>query len=1130
MPTPSSIAARPSILLAALGAFALVLAVVLFAYTVQAQGQDVTPTQAATGDNPPAQPTNLQVSAAHDSVSLTWTASTDETVTHYAILRRNRDTDPSQVFHVIDGNAGPGTSYTDRSVSAQGSYVYRVKAVSPTGVSQWSGYARADTPAAPEPTATPTPTPTPTPEPTATPTPEPDQQTDSEATPEDLAPTGLGVNLVENRVTLTWEAPANDADSVTGYEVLRRRPKEGEGALQTLVADTGSADTAYVDATANEPGVRYTYRVKALRGGDVSRESNFAFIDLPEDYTPPEPEPASEPDPAALAPSNLTAEIADDGVALSWDAPAQDAESVTGYEVLRSFEREPGITSVDLTPTGAVVTGWVDQDATEPGVRYTYRVLAVRGGEKSGWSNAAHVEKVGVALPQVGERQTVATVLRVLVKNTGKSVDDFSDLDSGFPKRAQAFTTGSNDLGYTLSSIGIEFALIDLIDNPVIENPFVRPTATLNEASGSNPGNALCTLTGPASFSQHALNTFGAPRMGAGACPMLMANTTYYFVLERTDTSGFLMRIDRTDSTSEDSGAAAGWSIGNRRHYLSEGSWDSTGGQAHMIEVRGAVGPIVNICDRTWWVRDRLLELTPSNDTCNAVSGAELAAIETLDFSGVSGGGIFLKAGAFDGLTGLTELDLSGVGIAVIDVGDGRSSGQLRSPIFAGLDNLETLRLGDNRLFPRISDDAFEGLDNLRELDLRGFSQNPAGRRGNPNDGRKDGLGACWTDEEKARIHPKFPWDPRGGSPTAFAPLTNLETYNVDADFDTSRIGGFDYIPAAPSQNNYVQPADAPQNLRLFRRGEDYVLTWDAPTGESAITGYRIERDLNDYGGRWRVKHPKAREGGANSPCQDSLGRTSLVGFTYYDRLGDRIATTGADQTGYTDALRLPYRGHQSAWSVRYHVYTLTEDGWSLPATVDQLTAPPTATAPPAAPTLRASTYLESRFRHSEGLGFLWLEHSLDEGDRTDTVEEQRERHAEEVEKHAEDYKFRADTEQRRIRLSWTPFDPSVASYEIQYRRSPSAGWQTIVADAGNVGGYAYEDQASDFFDWGKVEVTHLAFDNVPANADPTEAEAGQMTREYLTEPIVHPGRQYRVRAINSVGAGAWSEAVTPPQ
>ena len=135
--------------------------------TVHAQGQDVTPTRDATGDNPPTQPTNLQASATHDSVSLTWETSSDQTVTHYAVLRRNRDTDALGVFQVIDGNAGSGTSYTDASVSAESKYGYRVKAVSPTGVSQWSGFVKADTPAVPEPTATPTPTATP--EPTTTP-------------------------------------------------------------------------------------------------------------------------------------------------------------------------------------------------------------------------------------------------------------------------------------------------------------------------------------------------------------------------------------------------------------------------------------------------------------------------------------------------------------------------------------------------------------------------------------------------------------------------------------------------------------------------------------------------------------------------------------------------------------------------------------------------------------------------------------------------------------------------------------------------------------------------------------------------------------------------------------------------
>ena len=140
------------------GLAVLTLAVAL---TVHAQSQEVTPTAAATGSNPPAKPTNLQASAEHDSVTLTWTASTDQTVTHYAILRRNRDTDASQVFHVIESNAGPETSYTDSSVSASSRYNYRVKAVSPTGVSQWSGYVKADNPGRADPTPTPDPPPLP---------------------------------------------------------------------------------------------------------------------------------------------------------------------------------------------------------------------------------------------------------------------------------------------------------------------------------------------------------------------------------------------------------------------------------------------------------------------------------------------------------------------------------------------------------------------------------------------------------------------------------------------------------------------------------------------------------------------------------------------------------------------------------------------------------------------------------------------------------------------------------------------------------------------------------------------------------------------------------------------------------
>ena len=45
---------------------------------------------------------------------------------------------------------------------------------------------------------------------------------------------------------------------MTGYEILRA---VGDGELATLVADTQSTATAHTDATADEPGETYAYRV-----------------------------------------------------------------------------------------------------------------------------------------------------------------------------------------------------------------------------------------------------------------------------------------------------------------------------------------------------------------------------------------------------------------------------------------------------------------------------------------------------------------------------------------------------------------------------------------------------------------------------------------------------------------------------------------------------------------------------------------------------------------------------------------------------------------------------------------------------------------------------------------------------
>ena len=96
--------------------------------------------------------------------------------------------------------------------------------------------------------------------------------------------TGAGLVAQANPglAVLTWDAPEGDADAVDGYEILRRRTNRGEKVLLTLVADTGTADTTYVDRSANEEGVKYAYRVKALRNGTASNSSPFTnAIGLP---------------------------------------------------------------------------------------------------------------------------------------------------------------------------------------------------------------------------------------------------------------------------------------------------------------------------------------------------------------------------------------------------------------------------------------------------------------------------------------------------------------------------------------------------------------------------------------------------------------------------------------------------------------------------------------------------------------------------------------------------------------------------------------------------------------------------------------------------------------------------------
>ena len=98
---------------------------------------------------------------------------------------------------------------------------------------------------------------------------------DSDTPPE--APTSLTASISGGNIVLTWNQTPDK--TVTGYLILRRRPKEGETQLKVYVSNTGSKNRTYTDTNAPS-GTTYVYRVKALNSnGDESSVSNFVKVD-----------------------------------------------------------------------------------------------------------------------------------------------------------------------------------------------------------------------------------------------------------------------------------------------------------------------------------------------------------------------------------------------------------------------------------------------------------------------------------------------------------------------------------------------------------------------------------------------------------------------------------------------------------------------------------------------------------------------------------------------------------------------------------------------------------------------------------------------------------------------------------
>ena len=193
-----------------------------------------------------------------------------------------------------------------------------------------------------------------------------------------------GVANADGTVTLSWEAPEDE--SVTGYQILRKRTSRGEQTLLVHVNDTGSTGTEYTDSEVT-PDVLHAYRVKAINAAGVSKRSNVVRV------TPVEPEQPSGNSAATGRPSIVgTVRV---GEVLTADTSGiADADGLDNVSYSYQWVVTDGGAYIDISgATGATYT----LVAADRGLRILVRVSFTDDAENRETLTSAVTEAVAAA-------------------------------------------------------------------------------------------------------------------------------------------------------------------------------------------------------------------------------------------------------------------------------------------------------------------------------------------------------------------------------------------------------------------------------------------------------------------------------------------------------------------------------------------------------------------------------------------------------------------------------------------------------------------------------------------------------------------------------------------------------------
>ena len=323
---------------------------------------------------------------------------------------------------------------------------------------------------------------------------------------------------------------------------------------------------------------------------------------------------------------------------------------------------------------------------------------------------------------------------------------------------AQAFTTGSNRTGYDLDSI-----VVDLATFPA-SGAFDFAVKLWSGAANGEPGSVLCTLSSGGGLGTGLVRFFVT---SLSSCPTpLTANTQYFVVMSFELTSNQIItdlpEWVFTLSGSEDSGAAAGWSISDSYYHRNTNSGPWVEGSASLnIKVKGAYtnqdrAALVALYDATdgdnWRNKTKWKSTDPLGNwrgvTTNAagrVTGLDLRVndlsgpipsdlgdltyLDTMNLAENTLSGLIpadlgdltylqtLNLGYNNGLTGSIPAALGNLGnLKYLLLYSNSLSGPIPAAL-GGLTNLEILNLSTNKLTGSIPT-ALGGLTNLKDLSL----------------------------------------------------------------------------------------------------------------------------------------------------------------------------------------------------------------------------------------------------------------------------------------------------------------------------------------------------------------------------------------------------------------------------